>query len=73
MPNLRHYTHHHILYISIFCFLAKDHAYHTYDQFLTENEAELKTLPVPAIARKVKRKDGLMCIDFNVLYCVSLP
>mmetsp|Transcript_2841 Transcript_2841/g.5093 ORF Transcript_2841/g.5093 Transcript_2841/m.5093 type:complete len:334 (-) Transcript_2841:448-1449(-) len=46
--------------------LIEDHAYHTYDQFLTENEAELKTLPVPAIARKYYEEDDPFLFD---LFC----
>lgn len=32
--------------------LIEDHAYRTYDAFLTSNEATLKRLPVPAVAIK---------------------
>lgn len=46
--------------------LIEDHAYMTYDKFLTKNEAELKTLPVPDIARKYYEQDNPFLFD---LFC----
>ena len=46
--------------------LIEDHAYNTYDGFLKENAAELKALPVPAIARKYYEEDNPFLFD---LFC----
>ena len=40
--------------------LIEDHAYETYDAFLTENAAELKTLPVPDVARQYYEQDCMI-------------
>lgn len=46
--------------------LIEDHAYNTYNAFLQKNEAELKKLPVPAIARKYYEQDNPFLFD---LFC----
>jgi len=46
--------------------LIEDHAYETYDKFLTEYESELKQLPVPDIARKYYEQDNPFLFD---LFC----
>ena len=46
--------------------LIEDHAYNTYDGFLTKNEAMLKTKPVPDIARKYYERDNPFLFD---LFC----
>lgn len=46
--------------------LIEDHAYNTYDKFLTEYEAKLKAMPVPAIARKYYELDNPFLFD---LFC----
>merc|ERR1719453_2370366 len=43
--------------------LIEDHAYNTYDGFLTKNEAKLKTLPVPDIARAYYEEDNPYLFD----------
>ena len=40
--------------------LIEDHAYETYDAFLTKNAAELKTLPVPDVARQYYEQDCMI-------------
>lgn len=46
--------------------LIEDHAYNTYDTFLSKNEAKLKTKPVPEIARKYYEEDNPFLFD---LFC----
>ncbi|GMI00486.1 hypothetical protein TrST_g13385 [Triparma strigata] len=46
--------------------LIEDHAFNTYDGFLKKNEAKLKTLPVPDIARKYYEEDNPFLFD---LFC----
>jgi len=46
--------------------LIEDHAFNTYDKFLSKNEAKLKTLPVPAIARNYYEEDNPFLFD---LFC----
>jgi len=46
--------------------LIEDHAYETYDGFLTEHEASLKEKPVPAIAYKYYVEDNPFLFD---LFC----
>jgi ubiquinol oxidase len=46
--------------------LIEDHAYNTYNKFLTEHEAMLRALPVPAIARKYYVEDNPFLFD---LFC----
>jgi ubiquinol oxidase len=46
--------------------LIEDHAYNTYDKFLTVNEAKLKTLPVPTIAKKYYEQENPFLFD---LFC----
>ena len=48
--------------------LIEDHAYNTYDTFLTKNEAKLRTLPVPEIARTCTL---LMPAQFSTQLCVT--
>jgi ubiquinol oxidase len=43
--------------------MVEEHAYKTYDQYLTENEAELKSQPAPAIAVKYYRDGDLYMFD----------
>jgi len=43
--------------------LIEDHAYNTYDGFLTKNADQLKTLPVPDIARKYYEEDNPYLFD----------
>jgi len=43
--------------------LIEDHAYNTYDNFLRKNEDILKTMPVPAIARKYYVEDNPYMFD----------
>merc|ERR1712146_289054 len=38
--------------------LIEDHAYNTYNTYLTKNEAVLKTMPVPAIAKRYYEDDN---------------
>jgi ubiquinol oxidase len=40
--------------------LVEEHAYHTYDAFVTEREAMLKTAPVPSIAREYYSGDDVL-------------
>jgi ubiquinol oxidase len=42
---------------------VEEHAYHTYDQFLTENEDELKSLPAPKVAQNYYRDGDLYMFD----------
>jgi len=46
--------------------LIEDHAFNTYDTFLEKNEAALKTMPVPAIARKYYEEENPFLFD---LFC----
>ncbi|GMI21476.1 hypothetical protein TrCOL_g3136 [Triparma columacea] len=46
--------------------LIEDHAYNTYDTFVTKNEEYLKTQPVPDIARKYYERDNPFLFD---LFC----
>ena len=46
--------------------LIEDHAFNTYDKFLTINEAKLKTMEVPAIARKYYEQENPFLFD---LFC----
>jgi ubiquinol oxidase len=46
--------------------LIEDHAYNTYNTFLTEHEAKLKSMPVPPIARKYYEEDNPFLFD---LFC----
>ncbi len=46
--------------------LIEDHAYHTYDGFLSQYEATLRTMPVPDIARKYYEQDNPFLFD---LFC----
>lgn len=43
--------------------LIEDHAYNTYDGYLTKNEEKLKTLPVPDIARQYYELDNPYLFD----------
>jgi ubiquinol oxidase len=43
--------------------LIENHAYHTYDKYLNENEAELKTLPAPQIALNYYRDGDLYMFE----------
>ncbi|GAB4212343.1 MAG: alternative oxidase [Synechococcales cyanobacterium] len=43
--------------------LVEEHAYKTYDKFLTEHEAELKATPAPEIALKYYRDGDLYMFD----------
>lgn len=43
--------------------LIEEHAYHTYDTFLKEHEAELKTQPAPQIAINYYRDGDLYMFD----------
>ena len=43
--------------------LIEDHAYNTYNTFLTKNEAKLKTLPVPDVARQYYEIDDPYLFD----------
>ena len=43
--------------------MVEGHAYHTYDQFLQTNEAELKTQPAPQIAINYYRDGDLYMFD----------
>lgn len=43
--------------------LIEDHAYHTYDTFLSEHEDRLRTKPVPDIARKYYERDDPFLFD----------
>ena len=42
---------------------VEEHAYHTYDEFLTKNEAELKTKPAPEVAVQYYTKGDLYLFD----------
>jgi len=46
--------------------LIEDHAFNTYDKFLSVNEAKLKTMPVPAIAKKYYEQENPFLFD---LFC----
>lgn len=46
--------------------LIEDHAYNTYDAYLKEHEQKLKSLPVPAVARKYYEEDNPFLFD---LFC----
>lgn len=46
--------------------LIEDHAFNTYNKYLSEHETKLKTLPVPAIARKYYEEDNPFLFD---LFC----
>ena len=46
--------------------LIEDHAYETYDNFLKDHGERLKTLPVPAIAKKYYVEDNPFMFD---LFC----
>ena len=46
--------------------LIEDHAFNTYDKFLKEHEAKLKSMPVPDIARKYYESDNPFLFD---LFC----
>lgn len=46
--------------------LIEDHAFNTYNKFLEVNEAKLKTMPVPPIARKYYEEDNPFLFD---LFC----
>lgn len=46
--------------------LIEDHAYNTYNTFLTKNEAKLKSLPVPAIAKRYYEQEDPFMFE---LFC----
>jgi len=46
--------------------LIEDHAFNTYDKFLTINEEKLKTMPVPTIASKYYEQENPFLFD---LFC----
>lgn len=46
--------------------LIEDHAFNTYDKFLAVNEAKLKQMPVPPIARKYYEEENPFLFD---LFC----
>ncbi len=46
--------------------LIEDHAYNTYNKFLTEHEAKLRSMPVPPVARKYYEEDNPFLFD---LFC----
>merc|ERR1719473_461357 len=46
--------------------LIEDHAFNTYNKFLTINEAKLKTMDVPAIAKKYYEQENPFLFD---LFC----
>ena len=46
--------------------LIEDHAYNTYDKFLSTNEDTLRKMPVPAIARKYYEEENPFMFD---LFC----
>jgi ubiquinol oxidase len=46
--------------------LIEDHAYNTYNKYLTEHEAMLKKMPVPEIAKKYYVEDNPFLFD---LFC----
>jgi ubiquinol oxidase len=46
--------------------LIEDHAYNTYNKFLAEHEAKLKSMPVPPIARKYYEEENPFLFD---LFC----
>jgi len=43
--------------------LIEDHAYETYDGYLTNNEEKLRSMPVPEIARKYYERDDPFMFD----------
>lgn len=43
--------------------MVEEHAYNTYDKFLTENEADLKTQPAPEVAVRYYRDGDLYMFD----------
>lgn len=43
--------------------LVEEHAYHTYDKFLGEREAELRALPAPAVAKRYYETGDLYLFD----------
>ncbi|MEH2404613.1 alternative oxidase [Nostoc sp.] len=52
--------------------LVEEHAYHTYDTFLKEHEAELKTQPAPQVAINYYRDGDLYMFDeFQTSYQIS--
>ena len=65
--------------VAVYCFsesaayhlseLIEDHAYETYDQFLTNHEAMLKSKPVPVIAQKYYVEDNPFMFDL----CCTVP